>query len=125
MPVTLAVQLSTVGIHRTDLQRVPEPILVVNHVRGMAAIAERNTDDGHGDRLKERLKMHDPATPYSTPEGMHMKASWYHISVSVGLFSNHPYMHGMSSSVSSVDVIKPPTTTVASGFWISEPAPLA
>jgi len=31
----------------------------------------------------------------------------------------------MINSVSSVEVTNPPTTTVASGFWISEPAPPA
>ena len=41
---------------------------------------------------------------------------YFYIPVSTRLFSNHPYIEGMSNSVRSVEVINPPTTTVARGF---------
>ena len=38
--------------------------------------------------------------------------------------SSHWYTAGNTSRVSSVDVINPPMTTVASGLWTSAPAPV-
>lgn len=47
-----------------------------------------------------------------------------YISVSFFLFSNQPYNEGIRNSVRKVEVIRPPTTTVANGFWISDPVPV-
>src|SRR3989338_1660646 len=40
-------------------------------------------------------------------------------------FSNQPYKTGKTKRVISVDVARPPTTTIASGFCTSEPGPEA
>jgi len=40
------------------------------------------------------------------------------------LFANCSYRVGMTIRVSRVEEIRPPTTTTASGRWISEPVPL-
>ena len=38
--------------------------------------------------------------------------------------SDHSQISGSSRRVSRVEVIRPPTTTVASGRWVSAPTPL-
>jgi hypothetical protein len=38
---------ASLRIHREDLERITEPVLVVNDIGGMAVIRERNPDDSH------------------------------------------------------------------------------
>src|SRR3546814_18611342 len=67
------------------------------------------------------------------PIAMHERLDLFHHFVSLRLrsarrfssrFSIHSYNTGSRNSVNKVEVINPPTTTVASGLCVSAPTPL-